>query len=227
MAAYLRRVTIYVRLEQHMPAALHDAAEARKQMLAALRTAAKRYLSIYGSFSRAYRGYKAAYVEGGTDVFIPTLGRLCNGLEATEKTYKVGADMTVCLDALKCFTEFMDCGKKTGPDASFADIYQDPKHFEWKRLWLDAMYAMCCYILACTSEHSGATVLLANYEWDKMLRKVRDEQEKVNSVLATKKPVRRIATTLLNKVQKWRVSKSELPDAHVLERMRGLLDELD
>jgi hypothetical protein len=60
-----------------------------------------------------------------------------------------------------------------------------------------------------------------------MLQKVRDEQQKVNSVLATKKSVRRTATKLVDMVSKFRLSNSELPDAHALERMRGLLDELD
>ncbi len=81
-------------------------------------------------------------------MFIATLGRLCNGLDDTKKAPKVWADMTACLIALQRFTEFMDCGIKIGPDSSFANIYQDPKHFEWKRLWLDAMYAMCIYILS-------------------------------------------------------------------------------
>lgn len=159
-------------------------------------------------------------------MFIGTLGRLCNGMEETKKSPKVRVDMTSCLDVLTCFTEFLDCGPKRGPDSSFADIYKDPKEFTWKRQWVDAICSMVDYINACEAEHPGnSAALLAQYKWADIQGKVDVAKQ---SVLAeAKKPVvkRGTVTTLRGLFGKRKIE-NELPAAHVLGQMRGLLLEL-
>jgi hypothetical protein len=205
-----------------MPAALLNSGRARKQMLDALWTAAEGYLSIHDSLWRSYLGKRIftqpTPVIGGTDVFIPTLARLYNGLTDTEKTYLQKDDVTACLNALRCFTEFLDCGKKTGRDASFADIYA--KNPKWKKKWVAALALMVVYIECCKTEHpENMKVLLAQYDWAGMTGKVTEANTSVPATTS-------VRAYWASKWPRMTRRTEELPDAHVLESMRGLLDAL-
>ena len=196
-------------------------------MLADLSKAAGEYNEIYGSFGRSLRGIRNALQTGGTDVFIGTLGRLCNGMEETKKSPKVSVDMTICLDALTCFTEFLDCGPKKGPDSSFADIYQDPACLLWKVQWVMAITSMVEYIKACEWEHpEDSAALLAQYEWASIQGKVEAAKRAVLALADAAKAVGKRGTVSRVKGLLGLTAKDELPAAHVLGQMRGLLLEL-
>ena len=215
----LSKICIYARLHEKMSAAefraTTPAAEFRARMLADLSQAAGGYNKIYGSLGRRLRGI--ARPAGGTDVFIGTLDRLCNGK----------GDMTSCLEALTCFTEFLDCGPKKGPDSSFADIYNDPACLLWKVQWVMAITSMVEYIKACEWEYpEDSAALLAQYEWASIQGKVEAAKRAVLALADAAQaggksgPVSRVKGLL------GLTAKDELPAAHVLGQMRGLLLEL-
>lgn len=154
-------------------------------------------------------------------MFIRTLGRLCNGMEETKKNSKVKVDMTSCLDALTCFTEFLDCRPKKGPDSSFADIYKDPL---WKVQWVTAITSMVEYIKACIHEHPEASAaLLARYDWASIQGKVEAVKQPVRALW--KPEMAQPKAVVKRGLFGWK-AKDELPAAHVLGQMRGLLLEL-
>ena len=63
--------------------------------------------------------------------------------------------MRRCLDALTCFSEFLDCGEKTGADPWFAEIYRDPSHRVWKKKWVEALGLIVAYITDCADEQTS------------------------------------------------------------------------
>ena len=157
-------------------------------------------------------------------MFIGTLGRLCNGMEETKKNPKVKVDMTSCLDALTCFTEFLDCAPKKGPDSSFADIYKDPV---WKCEWVLAIMSMVEYIKACIYEHpEDSAALLAQYDWASIQDKVEAAKRPLHALADAAKAVGKRGTVSRVKDLLGWTAKDELPAAHVLGQMRGLLLEL-
>ena len=160
-------------------------------------------------------------------MFIGTLGRLCNGMEETKKSPKVKVDMTSCLDALTCFTEFLDCRPKKGPDSSFADIYNDPACLLWKVQWVMAITSMVDYIKACEWEHpENSAALLAQYDWASIQGKVEAAKRPLLALADAAKAVGKRGTVSRVKDLLGWTAKDELPAAHVLGQMRGLLLEL-
>lgn len=201
----------------------------RVEMLAAFKAAEKKYSDLLSGFGRSVLNYgKRGRVDWkgratGNDNFFLALKALVAGMEATSGNYKVGADMTASLEALKVFTNFLDFGtggEKTGIEASFKDIYTGTGNGGWRLDWMYALCLLYAYIKACQDvDPTEGAALLATYDLAGMHTTIGKSIDNLKNDWGRKEKDYKAKAKVL-------VSFFRKSNAPTLGTMRGILTEL-
>ena len=203
-------------------------------MLAAFRLAWQEYLRLLEAESKTNRDWMK-FRTGKNDPIHDEIRRVGNNFDDIMQRDQAtdSNDARQCLQALTCFVRFLPCDQKyKGWDGYFRDIF-NARHLAFKKMWVDALDGIAKYILVLCPRSDTAkwnqllTATRSNYNWLDIESKINDAKaqvERESNAAEDKIAIR--ARNIAALPRFLRPSKSELPEPHTLERMRGLLCEM-